>query len=119
MKKKCLECGDEFTGRIDKKFCSDQCRNTYNNNQNKDAINYVRNINYILRKNRRILEILNTHGKTKLPKSQLAAKGFNFAYHTNIYSTRAGKEYVYCYDQGYVELEVNTVMLVVKREYVE
>jgi len=25
--KKCLECDNEFVGRVDKKFCSDMCRN--------------------------------------------------------------------------------------------
>ena len=29
MQKKCPECGDKIVGRIDKKFCSDACRNSY------------------------------------------------------------------------------------------
>ena len=37
MKKNCLECGEAFNGRIDKKFCSDYCRNTYNNKINNDT----------------------------------------------------------------------------------
>jgi len=45
MKKKCLECNDEFIGRADKKFCSDNCRSAYNNKLNSDATNFVRNIN--------------------------------------------------------------------------
>lgn len=28
---KCLLCGKEFTGRVDKKFCSDACRSEYHN----------------------------------------------------------------------------------------
>ena len=55
MKKNCLECGESFTGRIDKKFCSDYCRNTYNNNINKESKNLVRNTNNRLRKNYKIL----------------------------------------------------------------
>ena len=31
MEKRCLECNDVLHGRSDKKFCSDACRNTYNN----------------------------------------------------------------------------------------
>ena len=42
-KKTCLECGDTFAGRVDKKFCSDGCRNTYNNKINKDSKNLIRN----------------------------------------------------------------------------
>lgn len=29
--KTCLECGEKIIGRADKKFCSDQCRISYNN----------------------------------------------------------------------------------------
>ena len=65
-KRKCIECGDSFHGRADKKFCSDQCRSAYNNRLNSDATNFVRNINNTLRKNRRILEELNPSGKTKV-----------------------------------------------------
>jgi hypothetical protein len=34
----------------DKKFCSDGCRNAYNNKINKDSNNYMRNTNNKLRK---------------------------------------------------------------------
>lgn len=119
MKKECLECGDPFEGRVDKKFCSDQCRNTYNNRQNKDVNNFVRNINNTLRKNRRVLEELNTGGKTRVHKTQLIDKGFNFNYHTNTFMTKTGKEYIFCYDQGYLGIEDDYFMLVVKKEYVD
>ena len=33
--KECLECGVLVKGRIDKKFCSDYCRNSFNNKVNK------------------------------------------------------------------------------------
>ena len=118
MKRTCTECGDAFEGRVDKKFCSDQCRNTYNNRQNADANNFVRNINFILRKNRRILEELNPEGKAKVKREQLITKGFNFSYHTNIFSTKTGKDYVFCYDQGYLPIEDDYFMLVVKQDYV-
>ena len=54
MSKTCLECGDKIIGREDKKFCSDGCRNAYNNKMNKDQNNLMRNINNKLRKNYRI-----------------------------------------------------------------
>ena len=53
--KTCLECGEKIVGREDKKFCSDGCRNAYNNKINKDSTNFMRNINNKLRKNYRIL----------------------------------------------------------------
>ena len=50
--------------------------------KNKDVNNFVRNINNILRKNRRVLEELNPNGKAKAHKTQMIDKGFNFNYHT-------------------------------------
>ena len=65
MKKKCPECSDLIIGRTDKKFCSDGCRNSYNNRVNKDQKNLIRNINNRLRKNWRILESLNPNQKPR------------------------------------------------------
>ena len=78
--KQCPECGDKIIGRTDKKFCSDGCRNTYNNRMNKDQKNLMRNINNRLRKNWRILEQLNPDHKTKKSRAQLIALGFDFNY---------------------------------------
>src|SRR3954471_6378133 len=97
----CLECGIKFTGRIDKKFCSDACRITFNNRLNSDETNTVRNINHILRKNRRILIELNTTGKSRVLRSKLLEKGFDFGFFTSIYTTKEGVVYHYCYEQGY------------------
>lgn len=119
MKKTCQECGESFHGRADKKFCSDQCRSSYHNRLNSDSSNFMRNVNNILRKNRRILAELNPHGKAKVPRSKLLESGFNFSYLTNEYITKAGKAYRFCYDQGYLELDDDYVAIVVRKEYVE
>ncbi len=115
----CQECGDTLKGRRDQKFCSDYCRNTYNNRLNQDTTNYVRRVNNILRKNRRILAALNPTGKTTLDGLRLAEEGFNFHYFTNIYSTKKGATYYFCYDQGYLKLEGDQYMLVEKQDYVK
>ena len=119
MRSKCLECGDEFKGRTDKKFCSPQCRSSYNNKLNSDATNFVRNINNILRKNRRILAELNPKGKSKVHRDQLLERGFKFSYFTNQYHTQSGNEYHFCYDQGYLALADDYYSLVVRQVYVE
>lgn len=87
-KRTCPECGEVIKGRIDKKFCSDLCRNSFNNKQNSDSNNYVRNVNNILRKNRRILEGLLPGDKITLPRQKLVDKGFNFTYFTNLQITK-------------------------------
>ena len=114
-KRTCPICGDQLTGRIDKKFCSDQCRAEYNNKQNQYSNNYIRQVNRILRKNRRIMIELNPLGKTKIPKKKLVNKGFNFKYFTNIYRTKTGNTYYFCYEQGYLSLD-NGFYALVKNE---
>lgn len=114
-KRTCPICGDTITGRIDKKFCSDQCRTEYNNKHNQFSNNYIRQVNRILRKNRRIMEELNPYGKTKITKKKLVDKGFDFKYFTNIYRTKTGNTYYFCYEQGYLPLE-NDYYALVKNE---
>ena len=115
--KTCSECGTTFKGRIDKKFCSDQCRSTYNNRLNSDETSYVRNVNNILRKNRRILLDLNPEGKNRVNRAKLKAKGFDFEHFTSIYVTKEGSQYFYCYEQGYLPIERDFFLLVVKKEF--
>lgn len=116
MSKTCLECGERIVGRADKKFCSDACRNAYNNTINKDRKNLIRNTNNWLRKNYRILESLNPDQKTKVTRAKLIEKGFDFNYFTSIYTTKAGTVYYFVYNQGYLPLEGDYYALV-KREY--
>lgn len=118
MKRKCLECGEEFEGRVDKKFCCDQCRNTYNNRLHKDYNNLMRNINNILRKNRRILQEFANRKKLKVKRSTLIQKGFDFNYMTNTYTTQKGKTYIFCYDIGYMVLDDTTVGIFERKDYV-
>jgi predicted nucleic acid-binding Zn ribbon protein len=112
--KTCLECGEKIVGREDKKFCSDGCRNAYNNKMNKDSTNFMRNVNNKLRKNYRILSTLNVEGKSKTTRAKLLSKGFDFDFFTNILQTKTGNTYYFLYDQGYLSLENDYYMLVKK-----
>ena len=119
MKNKCVECGEEFIGRADKKFCSAYCRSSYNNRLHRDSNSFIRNINNILRKNRRILARLNPKGKARVHRDKLLENGFKFSYFTNEYITKSGNIYRFCYDQGYLEADNGYYTLVVRQEYVE
>lgn len=112
--KTCLECAEKIVGREDKKFCSDSCRNAYNNKINKDSTNFMRNINNKLRKNYRILSELNTEGKSKATREKMLNKGFDFDFFTNILQTKTGNTYYFLYDQGYRSLDNDYFMLVKK-----
>lgn len=114
--KTCLECGEKIIGRADKKFCSDQCRISYNNRVRGDDNNYVRNVNNALRKNRRILTELNLTGKTRVSREKLLARGFDFNYFTSTYTTKENALYKFCYEQGYLEVDKNYYLLVVRKD---
>ena len=111
----CLECHDSFLGREDKKFCCDGCRNSHNNKINRDKTNLMRNINNKLRKNYRILSEVNPKSKSKVSKSVLIDKGFDFEYFTSLYTTKSGETFYLLYDLGYKNLE-NNRCLIFKKE---
>ena len=114
MDKKCIECGTKFAGRVDKKFCSDQCRSAYNNKLNNDSSKLLRNIDNALKRNRRILKELNPNGKTKVHRDKLNKAGFDFEHITSIYKTKEGSLYKFCYEYGYLEMEKDFFLLVLR-----
>lgn len=118
-KPKCLECGELIKGRIDKKFCDDHCRSNYHNRTKGPANTIIRNTNYRLRKNRKILADLNPRGKSKTSRKTLIKRGFDFNCITSYYTTKAGKTYYFIYEQGYLELDNDEFALVVKLDSLE
>lgn len=116
MEKLCLECGTTLHGRADKRFCDDACRNAYNNRLNSDQVNLVRNVNNILRRNRRVLlEFLKEEKMIKIPRDRLNREGFDFKFHTHTYTNAKGQTYFFVYEMGYLPLE-HDFYLIVKRE---
>lgn len=118
VNKICLACNKPIKGRTDKKFCDDFCRNTYNNKLNSDSNSYVRNINNVLRKNRRILQDMLVDGNemTKTTRQKLSERGFQFTYTTHTYTNKKGNVYYFCYEYGYLLLEGDWVLIVERKK---
>lgn len=119
-KRSCHSCGSPLRGRVDKKFCNDNCRNNFNNEQ-KTRNGYspvIRNINNALLKNRRILaNVLTDRMETvRANRDKLLRMGFHFGYQTHVYTTKTGRRYYYCYDYGYLALENDWYLIVKKKE---
>mgnify|MGYP000165076686 CR=1 FL=1 len=112
--RKCLNCGEPLKGRIDKKFCDDQCRNNFNNAQKATTTNLIRNINNALKKNRVILQGFIPEGENlgKTTKDRMLRAGFQFKYFTHTYENKKGNQYFYCYDFGYLELDGDWFLVV-------
>jgi hypothetical protein len=108
----CPECGEYLVGRADKLYCTDHCRNQHNNRINSDQNNMMRSINNILRKNRRILELLLVDDASKSTRQLLAEQGFNFNYYTQSNIDRKGIIFYTCYDLAYAILERDMVQII-------
>ncbi len=110
----CRQCEKPLKGRSDQKFCDDYCRNAFNNRQNADANNYVRNVNNTLRRNRRILESVIKEGEemAKVPRQKLLAAGFDFSFHTHTYQNKKGQQYSFVYEFGWLPLEEGWCLIV-------
>jgi hypothetical protein len=116
--KTCLACGNTLKGRTDKKFCTDFCRNGYNNKLKSSGNNLIRNINNALKKNRRILESFlgEKEDTKKIKKEKLLQLGFQFQVITSIYTTQKGTNYFFCYEYGYIPLENDWYLIVRKKQ---
>lgn len=119
MTKKCPVCLDNIQGRSDKKFCSDQCRSTFNNQHKKENEKIIQSVNKVLRKNRTILQIYNPEGMTTIRKEILEVAGFNFKYFTSIYKTKTGEQYFFVYDYGYQFLNQDKIRIVTHQKYMK
>jgi hypothetical protein len=115
----CLDCGARLLGRSDKKFCSDQCRNNYNNRINRDHNNYVRNVHAQLRRNRRILSDLFGDGHHRIHRDALVAQGYNFTFFTHLIETKDGLKWSYCFEYGFREAGRGYLELIECTSYLE
>lgn len=119
MKRICKQCESSFEGRSDKKFCSDQCRATFNNQNKKESEKLIIKVNAVLRKNRTILKSLNPTGMSVVRKEYLSERGFKFQYFTNVYKTKEGSEYFFCYDIGYMIIDELKLRIVEYQTYMK
>ncbi len=118
--RKCLDCGEVLKGRSDKKFCSDQCRNNYNNTINREANNLVRNVHSVLRKNRKILCELYDSGTRKLHRDALLVSEFNMNFFTHLVETDNDSNITrYCYEYGYRDIDSEYFELVKNADLLE
>jgi hypothetical protein len=115
----CKQCGRAVKGRTDKQFCNDGCRNQYHNQRNSCQNNYMRQVNHLLQKNRRILAslFLGASRNKTIAQQQLADQGYQFRYYTHETKTQDGAA-KFCYEYGYLPLD-GDVLLILHQPMVE
>lgn len=104
MKPKCLYCRKTFSGNDNKKFCSDGCKNNFHNNRRKLENKEISTVINALKSNRRIImDILGDKSIKSVSGQRLLDQGFIFRYHTHRRTNKGdGKEYIFCFDFGYL-----------------
>ena len=117
MKTQCSICAVPMSGRSDKKYCSDACKNAHHNELRSPKADIVREIDLILHKNRDILKTLMQNAKnTKITIDRLVLEqaGFNFDRFTGIYTNSQNKTYYYLYDYAWMAFSLEKTMIVRK-----
>ena len=103
MDRTCQSCGSRLVGRVDRKFCSDQCRATFNNRNKRPYEEAIKRLNSQLRKNRTILKTLCPTGKATVRREVLTQLGFSFGHFTSFFG-QPSKSYFLCYDYAYMPI---------------
>ena len=111
-KRCCIFCGRELTGRSDKKFCDDNCRNNHSYKQNKCNNDVINKINKSLLYNRNILKSI-TKSRRKIVKKQILVNNkFNFDMMTGVRRTQKQQEYKLVYDYAYRYINDEDVLII-------
>ncbi len=103
-KRRCLQCGDQVIGRLDKKFCDESCKAAYHYQHSTDKEDSLfKHIDKQLKTNRRILKEFNRAGKATVRKQVLIDEGFNPKYFTHYWKNKKGDVYLFCYEYGFMK----------------
>lgn len=104
----CLECGKTVYGRPDKKFCSDECKNSWHNEEKRHDRATRRRAIAAIDRNYDILRQLLSYGATGAPLEDLTRLGFNPEAVTAVKTKTNGHPAYCCYDVQY-RMSVNKI----------
>jgi hypothetical protein len=112
----CLNCQTPLSGRTDKRFCDNNCKSAYHNQNPDSNENYIKEINKQLRRNRSALRYACPQGKATVRKDFLEKLGMNFNYNTHSWSSQNGSTYQFCYDYGYAQVDDPLKVLIIQKQ---
>lgn len=108
----CKACGEILRGRRDQKYCSDHCRNAFNNHAYAVQFAAHKRINGILRNNQQVLCRLSIGKRKPIALMELLKNGFQLAYHTHTEQGKNGQTIYFCYDYGYLRLDEQMIQII-------
>jgi hypothetical protein len=92
-----------MTGRADKKFCDDGCRNAFHNMKSGESYNATRKINRLLRGNWVILNDLIEVGEDRISLNELERFGFDSRFVTSMEVREDGTMVYGLYDFEFIK----------------
>ncbi|WP_072053958.1 DUF2116 family Zn-ribbon domain-containing protein [Flavihumibacter petaseus] len=112
-RKHCIWCDTPLKGRIDKKFCNDDCRGRYHNQRNSDDYHAMTAVNHVLSRNRRILASLLDPDAAAFTvhRELLLFRGFQFNYFTGAAPAPDDQVVYRCYEFSYRHLSADELEL--------
>lgn len=121
MDRICHQCGKKLSGRLDKKFCDDYCRSTFNNQFKREDQQLIQEVNRLIRKNRRILKSLCPIGKATVRKEVLDTMEYDYRYFSGLFKTSTNLYYL-VYDYAFApiyEKNIEKALIVKRQEYMD
>lgn len=118
----CLNCGKKLTGRRDKKYCDNQCKAEYHNQNKTYGELYISSAQSITRHNRRILKTLCPEGKATVRKEVLDNMDYDFKHFSGLYKSPKGLLYYLVYDYAFApifEKEVEKALIVQRQDFMD
>ena len=108
LQNKCLECGMEMTGRMDKKFCDHYCKSNFHYRRSRqEEASIYKKIDIQLKKNRKILKKYNRGGRSIVNEILLNELGFDPHFFTHYWNNNKGEVYLFCYEHGFRKIVEN------------
>lgn len=104
-KRQCLNCGAPLSGRIDKIFCTSNCRSAYHFEIRQTTERKYFEVDKQLKINRKVLKKYNRNGKSTLRREVIHKEGFNPNYFTHYWKNNIGQIYLFTYDYGILKIK--------------
>lgn len=98
---RCIECGAPILGRCDKKFCSLNCKNHYNNRRIKQTKAHKQHVINKISRNYEILETLLEEDQCFYNLEELSTLGFDIKYITGVRHLGTRHQKYMCFDIAY------------------
>lgn len=101
MERYCQVCGERLAGRSDKRFCSEGCRNDYNNGIRSAGARKRNRVETILSRNWNALDKMFCSGNSKVRLCDLNCLMFNKDFHTAEKRRLFRPTIYYCFNYKY------------------